>query len=254
MSSLFLSPKENNNQTATMSTKKTQKASAIKKSFKTRKESIKKKTMELSVLCDVNACAVIIGPDGSIETWPEDRNHVQQVIQQQWRTQSMASSRSARRSENGSGPAEVQKGSRRSFPGLAVAGSSRRLGDPLFSLPIGDRIARARQQSRRRQGSTAADGGNTWSGLDSLSVDRRFGKGFGLFETKLRPDPAQAHNPNPNPNTSRAEPSRPVGRTAAAARAWALLDYEHAYVLSPLKTCGAPWGPNPIPKLEFIKW
>ncbi|KAL2540780.1 putative ovule protein [Abeliophyllum distichum] len=82
MSSLFLSPKENNNQTDTMSTKKTQKASAIKKSFKTRKESIKKKTMELSVLCDVNACAVIIGPDGSIETWPEDRNHVQQVIQQ----------------------------------------------------------------------------------------------------------------------------------------------------------------------------
>ncbi|KAL2466758.1 MADS-box domain-containing protein [Abeliophyllum distichum] len=82
MSSLFLSPKENNNQTNTMSTKKTQKASAIKKSFKTRKESIKKKTMELSVLCDVNACAVIIGPDGSIETWPEDRNHVQQVIQQ----------------------------------------------------------------------------------------------------------------------------------------------------------------------------
>ncbi|KAL2486614.1 hypothetical protein Adt_31370 [Abeliophyllum distichum] len=95
---------------------------------------------------------------------------------------------SARRSENGSGPAEVQKGSRRSFPGLAVAASSRRLGDPLFSLPIGDRIARARQQSRRRQGSTAADGGNTWSGLDSLSVDRRFGKGFGLFETKLRLD------------------------------------------------------------------
>ncbi|KAL2540779.1 putative ovule protein [Abeliophyllum distichum] len=82
MSSLFLSPKENNNQTDTMSTKKTQKASAIKKSFKIRKESIKKKTMELSVLCDVNACAVIIGPDGSIETWPEDRNHVQQVIQQ----------------------------------------------------------------------------------------------------------------------------------------------------------------------------
>ncbi|KAL2454189.1 putative ovule protein [Abeliophyllum distichum] len=82
MSSLFLSPKENNNQTDTMSTKKTQKASAIKKSFKIRKESIKKKTMELSVLCDVNACAVIVGPDGSVETWPENLNHVQRVIQQ----------------------------------------------------------------------------------------------------------------------------------------------------------------------------
>ncbi|KAL2557007.1 uncharacterized protein Fot_01746 [Forsythia ovata] len=37
--------------------------------------------MELSVLCDVNACAVIIGPDGSVETWPENLNHVQHVIQ-----------------------------------------------------------------------------------------------------------------------------------------------------------------------------
>ncbi|KAL2505525.1 Uncharacterized protein Adt_21146 [Abeliophyllum distichum] len=65
--SLFLSPKENNNQppenTDSMSTKKREKA--MKKSFKTRKESIKKKTMELSVLCDVKACAVIIAPDGT---------------------------------------------------------------------------------------------------------------------------------------------------------------------------------------------
>ncbi|KAL2541560.1 SRF-type transcription factor family protein [Abeliophyllum distichum] len=81
--SQFLSPKENNNQppenTDSMSTKKREKA--MKKSFKTRKESIKKKTMELSVLCDVKACAVIIAPDGTVETWPENRNHVQEVIQ-----------------------------------------------------------------------------------------------------------------------------------------------------------------------------
>ncbi|KAL2529287.1 uncharacterized protein Fot_21888 [Forsythia ovata] len=81
--SLFLSPKENNNQpsvnTDSMSTKKTEKA--MKKSFNTRKESIKKKTMELSVLCDVKACAVIIAPDGTVETWPENRNHVQEVIE-----------------------------------------------------------------------------------------------------------------------------------------------------------------------------
>ncbi|KAL2529294.1 uncharacterized protein Fot_21895 [Forsythia ovata] len=81
--SLFLSPKENNNQpsvnTDSMSTKKTEKA--MKKSFNTRKESIKKKTMELSVLCDVKACAVITAPDGTVETWPENRNHVQEVIE-----------------------------------------------------------------------------------------------------------------------------------------------------------------------------
>ncbi|CAI9767820.1 unnamed protein product [Fraxinus pennsylvanica] len=53
---------------------------AKKKAFLTRKECIKKKTMELSVLCDVKACTVIIGPDGQVETWPENRSDVREVI------------------------------------------------------------------------------------------------------------------------------------------------------------------------------
>ncbi|CAI9772365.1 unnamed protein product [Fraxinus pennsylvanica] len=54
---------------------------AIEKSFLKRKDCIKKKTMELSILCDVKVCAIIIGPDGTIETWPESRNDVQRVIE-----------------------------------------------------------------------------------------------------------------------------------------------------------------------------
>ncbi|XP_022876750.1 agamous-like MADS-box protein AGL81 [Olea europaea var. sylvestris] len=53
---------------------------AKKKAFSRRKECIKRKTMELSTLCDVKACAVILGPDGQIDSWPENRSEVQEVI------------------------------------------------------------------------------------------------------------------------------------------------------------------------------
>ncbi|CAA2953816.1 agamous-like MADS-box AGL81 [Olea europaea subsp. europaea] len=53
---------------------------AKKKAFLRRKECIKRKTMELSTLCDVKACAVILGPDGQIDSWPENRSEVQEVI------------------------------------------------------------------------------------------------------------------------------------------------------------------------------
>ncbi|CAA2994773.1 agamous-like MADS-box AGL81 [Olea europaea subsp. europaea] len=54
---------------------------AIEKSFLKRKDCIKKKSMELSVLCDVKVCAIIVGPDGRVETWPESHDDVRQVIQ-----------------------------------------------------------------------------------------------------------------------------------------------------------------------------
>ncbi|CAI9787072.1 unnamed protein product [Fraxinus pennsylvanica] len=54
---------------------------AERKSFKKQKESIKKMTKELSEICDVKACAVIVGPDGTIDTWPENHNDVREVIQ-----------------------------------------------------------------------------------------------------------------------------------------------------------------------------
>ncbi|CAA3016440.1 agamous-like MADS-box AGL81 [Olea europaea subsp. europaea] len=54
---------------------------AIEKSFLNQKDCIKKKSMELSVLCDVKVCAIIVGPDGRVETWPESHDDVRQVIQ-----------------------------------------------------------------------------------------------------------------------------------------------------------------------------
>ncbi|KAI3468752.1 hypothetical protein Pfo_025415 [Paulownia fortunei] len=53
---------------------------AKKVSLLKRKGCIMKKTMELSVLCDVKACALVSGPDGHLQTWPENRSEVMQVI------------------------------------------------------------------------------------------------------------------------------------------------------------------------------
>lgn len=52
----------------------------MEKSFEMHKESIKRETKELSETCGVKACAVIVGPDGMVDTWPENRNDVQEVI------------------------------------------------------------------------------------------------------------------------------------------------------------------------------
>ncbi|XP_057462479.1 MADS-box transcription factor PHERES 2-like [Actinidia eriantha] len=45
-----------------------------------RKDCIMKKTMELATLCGIQACAVCFGPDGAVETWPENPNNVKAVI------------------------------------------------------------------------------------------------------------------------------------------------------------------------------
>ncbi|XP_027109449.1 uncharacterized protein [Coffea arabica] len=49
-------------------------------SCKKRKECIKKKTMELSVLCGIKACIVVVGPSGQVETWPRNPDDVRQII------------------------------------------------------------------------------------------------------------------------------------------------------------------------------
>ncbi|KAA8541785.1 hypothetical protein F0562_022937 [Nyssa sinensis] len=54
---------------------------ARKVSFKKRKESLKKKTMELSILCDIKACTVCLGPNGEVDTWPENPSDVKAVIE-----------------------------------------------------------------------------------------------------------------------------------------------------------------------------
>ncbi|KAH7574185.1 hypothetical protein JRO89_XS03G0263200 [Xanthoceras sorbifolium] len=51
-----------------------------KVSFKNRKSTLKKKATQLSTLCDVNVCMVCFGPDGTVETWPENRSDVLDLI------------------------------------------------------------------------------------------------------------------------------------------------------------------------------
>ncbi|KAA8541784.1 hypothetical protein F0562_022936 [Nyssa sinensis] len=52
-----------------------------KVAFKKRKESVKKKTMELSILCDIKACTICVGPNGGVDTWPENPSDVIAVIE-----------------------------------------------------------------------------------------------------------------------------------------------------------------------------
>ncbi|KAH7865353.1 hypothetical protein Vadar_005541 [Vaccinium darrowii] len=53
---------------------------ARKLTYKNRKDGILKKTMELSILCGIKACTVCLGPDGKVESWPENSSEVIHVI------------------------------------------------------------------------------------------------------------------------------------------------------------------------------
>ncbi|KAL7197685.1 hypothetical protein ACSBR2_020247 [Camellia fascicularis] len=48
--------------------------------YKKRKACIIKKTMELSILCDINAFTICFGPNNEVETWPENPTHVKTLI------------------------------------------------------------------------------------------------------------------------------------------------------------------------------
>lgn len=49
-------------------------------SYNNRKECIKKKTMELATLCGINACTIIYGAHGEIESWPKNSSEVKAMI------------------------------------------------------------------------------------------------------------------------------------------------------------------------------
>ncbi|XP_052197741.1 agamous-like MADS-box protein AGL103 [Diospyros lotus] len=51
------------------------------RTFKKRKDCVKKKTMELATLCGTKACVVCFGPNGELETWPENPSDVRAVLQ-----------------------------------------------------------------------------------------------------------------------------------------------------------------------------
>ncbi|XP_059286438.1 uncharacterized protein LOC132039900 [Lycium ferocissimum] len=49
--------------------------------YRKKKETIKKKTMELSILCGVKACVVLVDPNGEVDTWPENPTDMNPIIQ-----------------------------------------------------------------------------------------------------------------------------------------------------------------------------
>eukprot|EP00258_Populus_trichocarpa_P007353 XP_002311944.3 uncharacterized protein LOC7486908 [Populus trichocarpa] len=50
------------------------------KSYEDRKNTLKKKTRELAILCDVPVCLICVDPDGTTETWPEEKERVVDVL------------------------------------------------------------------------------------------------------------------------------------------------------------------------------
>ncbi|OIT38188.1 PREDICTED: agamous-like MADS-box protein AGL75 [Nicotiana attenuata] len=50
------------------------------KTYQVRKECIKRKTMELSTLCDIKCCTIITSPQGELQTWPENLDAVKEVL------------------------------------------------------------------------------------------------------------------------------------------------------------------------------
>ncbi|CAN4108189.1 unnamed protein product [Withania somnifera] len=50
------------------------------KTYQVRKECIKRKTMELSTLCDIKVCTIITSPQGELQTWPENLDGVEEVL------------------------------------------------------------------------------------------------------------------------------------------------------------------------------
>ncbi|CAK7325227.1 unnamed protein product [Dovyalis caffra] len=50
------------------------------KSFEDRKKTLKKKASELATLCGVPVCLVCVNPDGTTETWPEEKERVVKVL------------------------------------------------------------------------------------------------------------------------------------------------------------------------------
>ncbi|KAL6971354.1 hypothetical protein U1Q18_031032 [Sarracenia purpurea var. burkii] len=53
---------------------------ARKLAYKKRLACIKKKTRELATLCDIKTCTIYLGPDGEVDSWPENPTDVKTII------------------------------------------------------------------------------------------------------------------------------------------------------------------------------
>uniref|UniRef100_M1BEI1 SRF-type transcription factor family protein n=1 Tax=Solanum tuberosum TaxID=4113 RepID=M1BEI1_SOLTU len=50
------------------------------KSYQERKECIKRKSMKLATLCDIKVCTVITSPNGELQTWPDNLDAYNEVL------------------------------------------------------------------------------------------------------------------------------------------------------------------------------
>ncbi|KAI7986152.1 Agamous-like MADS-box protein AGL103 [Camellia lanceoleosa] len=53
---------------------------ALRVTHKKRKDCVIKKTMELSILCGINVFTLCFGPNGEVDTWPQNPNEVKALI------------------------------------------------------------------------------------------------------------------------------------------------------------------------------
>ncbi|XP_028118954.1 MADS-box protein SOC1-like [Camellia sinensis] len=53
---------------------------ALRVTYKKRKDCVIKKTMELSILCGINVFTLCFGPNGKVDTWPQNPNEVKALI------------------------------------------------------------------------------------------------------------------------------------------------------------------------------
>nr|GMD01274.1 agamous-like MADS-box protein AGL81 [Ipomoea batatas] len=83
---------------------------AMKTRYQNRKASILKKSKELSTLCDVKVCVIVVSPDGKLETWPDNLNDVKAVLS------AVKESRKPIRSENHRGGGDRRLCSRIKIP------------------------------------------------------------------------------------------------------------------------------------------
>ncbi|CAL5441114.1 unnamed protein product [Camellia sinensis] len=53
---------------------------ALRVTYMRRKDCVIKKTMELSILCGINVFTLCFGPNGEVDTWPQNPNEVKALI------------------------------------------------------------------------------------------------------------------------------------------------------------------------------
>ncbi|EEF47363.1 mads box protein, putative [Ricinus communis] len=76
--------------------------------YKNRKATLKKKAEELSILCDVPVALVCYDPDGKVDTWPEDKSKVDEILTEFARKQNLKLPSSETTAKNKNGNQDLQ--------------------------------------------------------------------------------------------------------------------------------------------------